>query len=407
MTVDVSIRKDESIEEYKLRIYEYKINGYIDYSWQEIADIIFNETLESKDRSTHFRACKKAFKDGLISIHEKEDSIEEQEEQEKEDIKDLINEFRKERFKLSDERTQERAYLRRISREETLKEIATDAAKEIAKTKNLLSPSYNAAERAGYNEAILQLSDWHYGIDIDNPWNTFNPEICKKRINKLLDEVICFCYTFGVNKLHLVNLGDLISGRIHSTIRLESRCDVITQTMMVSEILSEFISTLTAEGINIEYYDCLDNHSRLEPIKADSLELESLARIIPWYLATRLDSNKLFNINYNEFGADIITFPVLNGKYMVAGVHGHKDRPNKVVDNLTLMTKLNYDLILTAHLHHFQIDEKNQVVVISNGSLMGTDTYAKDFRLSARPSQNIILVNEQNVVDYIHRITLD
>lgn len=407
MTVDVSIRKDESIEEYKLRIYEYKINGYIDYSWQEIADIIFNETLEAKNKGTHFKACKKALKDGLISIYDKEDSIEEQEEKQKEDIKDLINEFRKERFKLSDERTQERAYLRRISREETLKEIAMDAAKEIAKTKNLLSPSYNAVEGAGYNEAILQLSDWHYGIDIDNPWNKFNPEICKERINKLLDEVICFCYTFGVNKLHLVNLGDLISGRIHSTIRLESRCDVITQTMMVSEILSEFISALTAEGINIEYYDCLDNHSRLEPIKADSLELESLARIIPWYLTTRLDSNKLFNINYNEFGADIITFPVLNGKYMVAGVHGHKDRPNKVVDNLTLMTKLNYDLILTAHLHHFQVDEKNQVVVISNGSLMGTDTYAKDFRLSAQPSQNIILVNEQNVVDYIHRITLD
>ena len=107
------------------------------------------------------------------------------------------------------------------------------------------------------------------------------------------------------------------------------------------------------------------------------------------------------------YSDDIITFDVMGGKYRVAGVHGHKDRPNKVIDNLTLMTKTHYDLILSAHLHHFSCDEKNETLHISNGSLMGVDSYAKDLRLSSRASQNLIFVTEDSVVDYIHRVILN
>ena len=408
MIVEKNMLPKETIKDYSLRIYSYKLLGLINDSWADIAQLIYETTGEFKDRSTHFKACKKALENGELELEGFEQDYEQSSnEVSKEELKELIFEYKKERIKLSDERSQIRAYERRISREETLKEIALEAAREIGKTKSLLPANLQPIDRAGYNEAIVQLSDWHYGIEIDSAWNTFNPKICRERILTLLDELIAFCYTYGVNNLHIVNLGDLIAGRIHNTIRLESRCDVITQTMMVSEILAEFISSLTAEGINVNYYDCIDNHSRLEPIKTQSLELESLTRIVTWYLETRLESNKLFKIHYSEFGDDILTFTVLNGKYTVGGVHGHKDRPIKVVDNLTMMTRLNYDLILTAHLHHFSCEEKNEVVVISNGSLMGTDTFAKDLRLTSKPSQNIILVNEQSVCDYIHRVVLN
>ena len=42
---------------------------------------------------------------------------------------DILAEIKKERIKLSDERTQNNAYIRRISREETIKEIETKAIK--------------------------------------------------------------------------------------------------------------------------------------------------------------------------------------------------------------------------------------------------------------------------------------
>ena len=108
----------------------------------------------------------------------------------------------------------------------------------------------------------------------------------------------------------------------------------------------------------------------------------------------------------NGIDEDIIAFNVLDGKYTIGAVHGHKDRVQKVVSNLTCATKIDFDMILTAHYHHFSGDEQNEVIVLSNSSLMGTDNYSKNGRLTAKPSQNFIVVNENSVCDYIHRIVL-
>lgn len=396
MDEPIKRQPQESVGEYKERIYTYKYNDTIRLTWDEIAQL-FGKELGMLYSSSKWR---RDYKKWLEIVDESEQT------EISEEVRELLFELQKERVKTSDERTQNRAYIRRISREETVKELGIEAAKIIAESKSLLSIP-KTVERANYGEGILQLSDWHFGITVNNPWNVFDTDICKKRISILLKETIAFCYTFGVSKLHIVNLGDLIAGRIHNTIRLESRCDVITQTIEVSEILAEFITAITNEGITVEYYDCLDNHSRLEPIKSDSLDLESLVRIVPWFLQTRCKDNELFKCHTNEFGEDIITFTVLDGMYEVAGVHGHKDRPNKVVQGLTMMTKTPFDLVLTAHLHHFSCDELNECVVVSNGSLMGTDSYAKDLRLSSRASQNLIFVTADSVVDYIHRVILN
>lgn len=396
--VDYNLNKqdNESEYEYKLRIYRLKTLDLIDITWKDISDLFESELNQLKDSSTWRKECKKYFESGAFNSEPVNNEPE-----------DFIREIKKLKMQMTDERVQNNAYLRRISREETIKEIAKECAQIIGAQKSLLPAEPQELKYAGYNEAILQISDWHYGIDINNYWNTFNPDICKARVNTLLDETICFCYTFGVQKLHMVNLGDMISGRIHNIIRLENRIDAMTQIMEVSEILAEFISKLTNEGIEVNYYDCLDNHSRMEPIKADSMDKESLCRIIPWYLLARLQDNKLFKIHSNEFGDDILTFYVLDGKYKVAGVHGHKERAGKLIEGIILLTKNHYDLILSAHYHHFEGKEQNETLVISNGSLMGTDDYSKDFKLNSKASQNLILVNENDVADYIHRVKLN
>lgn len=402
----LELREGESNQQYRERLYGLKFSG-THISWQIIADLIGRKTGEWKDESTWRREAHK-YINKLLQAQEIVDGQVAEVKKAKQEVEDVLVEYQKERIKVSDINTQNRAYIRRLAREDSIKEIAAQAAKEIGSKKMLAEPNVFTVSEST-NEAILTLSDWHFGIEVNNYWNTFNPEICKERVAKLRDEVIAFCNQYDIVQLHIVNLSDLIAGRIHSTIRFESRCDVITQTIEVSEILAEFISDIASnDGPSIHYYDCLDNHSRLEPIKSDSLDLESLVRIVPWYLKERFRNLSIpVMFHTNEFSDDIITFSVLNGKYTVAGVHGHKDKPGKVIDNLTMMTKHHYDLVLTAHLHHFSCDEKNETLVVSNGSLMGTDSYAKDLRLSSKASQNIILVTEKSVADYIHRIVLN
>lgn len=318
----------------------------------------------------------------------------------------VLREMRKERAKIADERTQNNAYIRRLAREETLKEIAAEAVNKIAdkrELKPLLPFNPEVITKNIDNEGILMLSDWHYGLECENYWNKYNLEIARQRISKLRDEVLLHCTNNGVTRLHVLNLADLIAGRIHLTIRLESRIDVITQVMETSEILAELLVNLSGY-FPIDYYSCLDNHSRLEPNKSDSLELESLCRITDWYLKSRLASFDKIHIHDNIFGEDIITFKCKN--YSVLGVHGDKDKPTQIIDSLSRMTQEHFDLICTAHLHHFSCDEKNNTVVVCNGSVLGTDTYAKNYRLSSKPSQNLIIVSDKSVCEAIYRILL-
>ena len=385
------ILDNESEEDYEIRICGYHETDKL--TWEQIAYIINHET-ERDYSESRYRKIWKAYTIGRDS------QIEEQISPEFDELFQAKLNAQKERVKLSDERTQINAYIRQLAREETIKEIAIATAKEM-NSKKMLVPVDFVKTYSGENEAILQISDWHYGMCIDNYWNVYSPEITKKRVSSLIEQVIEKCDKNNVRVLHVVNLGDLISGRIHLKLRLESRYDVITQTMHVSEMLSEMLVRL-AEKYEVHFYNCLDNHSRLEPEKKDALPSESMARLIPWYLQVRLGD--LVFIHDNKYDDEIIDFKTK--KYEVIGVHGDKDKPSNIVSNLSMVTHRHYDLVLAAHLHHFSANEANETILLSNGSLMGVDTFAKDLRLTSKPSQTLTIVTDKSVIDTIYRIIL-
>lgn len=382
--------------------------GSTDSSESQINQLIFEEDLNSPEvESITTTAVGECCNGKCDECEDFEDCIQgyEQYLADKEvEVNEKLQEMRKERIKLADERTQNNALLRRLTREDTIKEIAFEYAEKMNKELKLPLFEYenwNHNYNGDLREGILLLSDWHYGMVCDNPWNKFDTDICKKRVNNLLHKVIAKLRQENIDKLTVLNLSDLIAGRIHTQIRIQSRIDVITQTMEVAEILAEFLQALS-KYCYIDYYDALDNHSRIEPDKKESMDLESLARIIPWYLVSRLKDNDRITICNNEFGPDIITCNVLG--HNIIAVHGDHDSPVNGLDKLTLMTHRHYDLFCLAHRHHMHMDEKNHTVVIGNSSLMGTDSYAEKLRLSTDPSQTLIIVTRDNPCDEIHRI---
>ena len=393
----IFIKQDgESITSYVLRLAEErKTNRQV--TWQGIADALFTQYGVARSEAW----VRKLVKDELGLLSEEEELLGALKEA-KTDLDIKLLDLKKERVKVGDERTQNQAYVRKLSREETLKEIALLTAQEMSSKKLLSEPTLktNLNDRC---EAILCIGDWHYGMDFKNPWNEYSPEICKQRVAELRDKTISYLKKNNCSLLHLVNLQDLIAGRIHLGLRLESRFDVITQTMQVAEILAEFISDLS-DVCPVNYYDSLDNHSRLEPSKSDAQDLETLCRMIPWYLKERLKTNEDVLICENEYGHDLVTFETLGHKVIAS--HGDRDTKGRAL-NLAGMTKEFYDLILTAHLHHFWADSCNNMSMIGNGSLMGTDTFAKNLRLNSDPSQTLIIVTPENVREAIHIIKLD
>lgn len=394
---------EETVVDYILRMVSIrKINKL---TWTELANIINAECDYNYSESYYRKAlyANKCAEDETQRVPEAIEQIEQDDEATR--LATLLSDIKKERIRLSDERVQNNAYIRRMTREESIRDIAMSVANTISQ-KVLLDSVDNShfVHKFSEKEGLLLLSDWHYGMVCDSCWNKYNPDVARKRIAKLLDEVKKLCIEQDITHITVLNLSDLISGRIHFKIRLESRIDVITQTIEVSEILAEFLTELS-EIAEIDYYDCLDNHSRLEPIKTDSLDLESLVRIIPWFLKTRLADNQNIRIQDNEFSDDIIYAQIFD--HTIYAVHGHKDTPTNAVKNLTMMLKGTPDLVCIAHRHHFTADEQNEVLLIGNGSLMGSDSFAVDNRLTSHPSQTFITVTKENVADAIYRIPLD
>lgn len=391
-------------DDYLLRIYSYKKSDKL--RWCEITQILNAELHDNKDESTYRKRITK-----LLSELEEENTktVEEEiHETQDNDLVDILNKIKLERYKLSDERTQNNAYLRLQARKDTIREIAEDVAKIVGARKHLLTK--DGIEDRFITSCfrnpigILCISDWHYGMCCDNWLNTYDTEKAKERIAKLKSDVLFYRNVYGFNTLYLCNLGDLIAGRIHTTVRIENRIDVITQTIEVSEILAEFIADLVKEGLTVKYSQCSDNHSRIEPDKAKSLDLESLTRITYWYLQQRFENISEVEFLDNLYDDDIITLNVNN--YKIAGVHGHHDKPNNVVEQISILTEKKYDLILTAHLHHFSADERLNTIVLGNGSLCGVDTYAKNLRVASEPTQNLIVCTEDCITKGIHRLEL-
>lgn len=401
----LSMKPVENFDNYRLRCFTLKARDNI-CSYKQLNEIMNKYLPVDMQRSVSAitRECNKLKSRGILDYNQYNVISPEDSDCKDDDEIDLFAKVKMMKCQISDERIQANAYYRRMSREDTIKEIASDYAEIMNKEKVLDTYTYKEPLNVFGNAGLLCISDWHYGLECNNHFNVYNPKVFKERLAILQKRVVDICIEQRVNTLYIMNLGDLISGRIHLTLRLESRLDVITQTMDIAEILAEFLTNLS-KYFNIEYFDCVDNHSRLEPNKKESLELETLVRIIPWFLKSRLTGNDSIHINSNDFSDDLIKTSI-NG-FNVAGVHGHKDSQQKIIDNLTHMIKEPLDLIVSAHFHHFSADENSMCLRISNGSLMGTDTHAMDLRLTSKPSQNLIIVSKDNVMEALYRITLD
>lgn len=289
-----------------------------------------------------------------------------------------------------------------------MKDIGIECAKIVAEKKPFVKISEEKKPlRTSNRSGILLLSDWHYGAVVNNFWNKYDPDVCQGRLCQVLTDTAVLVETYGISKLYVLNLGDLISGRIHAQTRIENREDAISQVMHVSEILAQFLYDLSSStAVPIEYYDCLDNHSRIEPNMKESLRLESLARIITWYLQERFKEDDLVNINFNEYSDDIVSFETKDG-WNIVGVHGDLDSQKAVIKNMRGMLWERPDLVCTAHLHHFSANEENECMMVSNPSLMGTDGFAESKRLTSKPAQTFIVTGEKSPTYAIHRIVVD
>lgn len=256
------------------------------------------------------------------------------------------------------------------------------------------------------NEAVLVLSDWHYGMIASNVWNEYNTSIADERIACLRDKVIDKLKLHAVGKLHVVLLGDLINGAIHATSRIMASENAIDQLMHVSERIAELIAELDWYVDSTYVYCTYGNHARVTANFKESIHSDNMERIIPFWLKERfreLQGIHIMNSNVHE----IVRMNVCG--HEIAAVHGDLDTGKDAALILSKLYEKNFgermEYLLSGHFHNSFVTENLGIEQIGVGSLCGADEFAKNKRLFSKPSQTLLVFNDDGL-DSIHEIIL-
>lgn len=316
--------------------------------------------------------------------------------------KALIQEVKKEKQKLSDERVE---YNRQI-RQEARKESYADMVKRII-CENVepikfwdLSYHFINPEKA---DILCHLTDIHGGIYIHNWKNIFNEDVLKTRLEKYVNKIKDVRDKHGASNCYIV-IGEILSGLIHNNLRLQNNMDLMEQFKYVSELISAMLEELSHYFENIYVYTTPGNHSRISPKKEDALDGENMDLLLPFYLKARLQNIPNIHICNNEDEPEIAIFDIRGNTIMAA--HGHKDSPSSVVQNFTLMFGKKPDIVLLGHRHLNGLTTVYDTKVIESGCVSGTDQYAVSIRKVNRPEQTISIVNRDGL-ECIYDIQLD
>lgn len=302
-------------------------------------------------------------------------------------------EVQKERQKFFDQRNALNKVIRERSRQEELNEILSEAIR----SGNLPQLDYQRTEiELSDNDLLVSLNDIHYGANVQNYWNTYNSDICRRMMCRYLDRIISIGETHGSENCIVWANGDEISGNIHQSIAITNKENVIDQIKGVSELIAEFLAELSKHFKTVTYVSVAGNHSRIDPNKDKALISERLDDLVEWYLAARLQNFENVIVGGGEKVDHTMYLIEVRGK-VYCGVHGDFDGSAGKVQALQTMAQKPLYAVLSGHLHHNKIDDVQGIKTIMAGSFLGMDDYCVQKRIYGRAEQMVCVCDSDGV----------
>lgn len=380
--------ENENDEQYFYRICNMKET--LGFTWPQMAEI-FNNEFGCNKGDTAYRKKWSAFKSVLNANTDKivgDNSY-------TNELQDQIDELYKAKRLLADQRREYNKMLVSDARADNLAEKLIEAA-NLVPLKNY-SNIFTFKSEDSVEEAVLCLSDWHYGQVSDNIWNKYDTNICLQRVSKLFEKVASALIEHEIKTLHVALLGDFVNGSIHTGCRVASEENTCEQLMHVSEILANFINVISVYVDRVNIYSTYGNHARTIQNKNDSIHADNMERVIPWWLKQRLKDNVKVDVVDSEY-YEFIYFDVCG--YNVVCTHGDLDKFNDlgVVVN-SLFTKKygkTIDYTFSGDKHHLEAFEQFGIESTLVGSLCGTDEYANNKRLYSHPMQTLCIFTPED-----------
>lgn len=380
--------ENESNDQYFYRVCQMKDS--LGFTWPQMAEV-FNEEFGRNIGDTAYRKRWAAYKSVFEANAEKiiGDNVYSDE------LQSQMDNLYKAKKQLSDQRREYNKMLTKDARAEHLMEKMIEAA-NVVPLKDY-GDCLVYSKKHLHKAAVLVCSDWHYGQVSHNIWNSYNVDTCMQRISKLFQSAVDAIQHHDIGVLHIVLLGDLINGGIHTSSRVASEENTCDQLMNVSEILANFINKISKYVAKVNVYSTYGNHARSIQKKEDSIYADNMEKIVPWWLKQRLKDNDKVNIVDSEYH-EFVYFNVCG--YNVVCTHGDLDKLKDIGVTINSLFSKKYgktiDYTFSGDKHHLEAFEQFGIESALVGSLCGTDEYANTKRLYSNPMQTLCIFTPED-----------
>lgn len=254
----------------------------------------------------------------------------------------------------------------------------------------------NLQENSPY-EAIIVPSDWHVGLMVDQ----YGKETQYERIMAYVEACIQYIRLFGIKKVTVVDLGDIIeNGYLHvPTSTATCWTNNTEQFATYVKWMFEFISVLSEEVV-VDYLGIIaGNHDRLQD-KGMTLMGDSYSGMAEMTIASMLElqNNPNVNIIKNTDGPYLRTVNVKGKEFTF--VHGDLEKKDGAQTLQKYQSILNrpIDFLIKGHTHSYKVEtESHGKMIITSGTLNDANDYARSLGYYSTGSQLMLVVNQHTV----------
>lgn len=363
----------------------------IDY--QDWAEIILGPDYRDVYSSEYLRRASKVF-----SIFLKNAEGQEVEGDKSDELRELLNQIKAERIKLSTTNIEYNAIQRAEARNNLFTE---ELIRAISRLEPLQIPEHENTYRLdGDSTLLITLSDFHAGSTFEvrglygETVNKYDYNIMWRRLYNLIDQIEADCIDFKDCKVAI--LGDCFENILRTSSLLKLRDPVIDTVIRFSEDMCRWLLHLHLKtGTDIEVITVGGNHDTQRLLESrPTFEDENLTKFVVAYMKQRYEGIAGFNINnYQE-----IAIKDIRGTNVMF-CHGEDKDLSTTMDYFSNLYNVDIDEGYGGHLHRPEskaigITEVGDRVFTRVGSIVGIDTFAKKIRVAARPSAYVAIYTD-------------
>ena len=317
------------------------------------------------------------------------------------EMQDMLEQLRAERIKIQTANLEYNAIQRAEARNDLFNEQIIKAIERLEPIKGA-RPKLDVEPCDKHRTALLAISDLHAGSTFtvkgiyNEIVNEYSYDIMCARLWSIIDKIEADDIVF--DDLTLAICGDLVEGILRESSLTKLREPVTDTVIRLAEFLSEWIYQLSIrleKKVNVVIIG--GNHDTVRSLTSRPMfEGENLTKIVVEFIKLRLQDLDWITVDDYQDVA-IKTIQGVNVMFQ----HGEDKDLKTTMDYFSNLYNIDVDEIVAGHLHRTEsktvgITELGDRQLTRVGSIVGTDSYAKQIRASARPSCYMALYEEDN-----------